>query len=147
MQSSYQAGGGDARSYFNGMIDELAFYNRALSADEIKSIFAARGPDLANKPKSPAVVYRAAPAENPQPIAPASINLVSQIPTLTISSRSGSLVVSWPAPAIGFVLEGRDSSTSTNWTTVDATPVTNSTQVTVTLPISSSQAFYRLHHP
>lgn len=35
-------GGGDGSAYFSGELDEIGFHNRAISADEIRSIFLAR---------------------------------------------------------------------------------------------------------
>jgi hypothetical protein len=133
--------------YFNGLIDEVAIYNRALSTDEIKAVFAADSASITNKPKSPAVVRVAQPASSAHPVQPAATESVSQAPTLSISTKSGNLVITWPASATGFLLEGCDSFFPANWTTVDTTPVTNTSEVAVTLPLSSSQKYYRLHHP
>ncbi len=83
--------------------------------------------------------------------AAASPSIVGQAvfgrPALKLSVDYGSLFISWPASAAGFVLQSSDAMRPSGWTTVNATPVTKGTQVTVTLPLSASQRIYRLYHP
>ncbi len=68
-------------------------------------------------------------------------------PWLTFTQTDGALALSWPASVSGFNLESSDDLSSSNWTSVNTTPVTNATDVTVTLKLSNGQAFYRLRHP
>jgi len=87
------------------------------------------------------------------PVTTAYVNgklaIVSQngSPLLTFSQTDAGLALSWPASASGFSLESSDSLTSPNWSGVGLTPITNATDITVTIPLSNSPAFYRLRHP
>ncbi len=65
-------------------------------------------------------------------------------PTLSVSAGNGNVTISWPAAATGFVLESTDDPLSGDWASVNATPATNSTSITVTVPANASQQFYRL---
>jgi hypothetical protein len=65
-------------------------------------------------------------------------------PTITISSSSGNINLSWPTTAGAFALESTPSLNPANWQPVTATSVTNNGIVTVTIPITSSEAFFRL---
>ncbi len=71
----------------------------------------------------------------------------SSSPMITISQSNGKLILAWPASATGFNLESNPSLVSSNWAGVSVTPVTNSTTISVTIPTSGTQKFYRLHHP
>ncbi|MDB6067357.1 MAG: regulatory domain of in-like proprotein convertase [Pedosphaera sp.] len=69
-------------------------------------------------------------------------------PVLTIvPNNAGNIILSWPASASGFNLEYSGDFTSTNWTSVVTAPVTNGGDITITLPMSGSQQFYRLRQP
>jgi hypothetical protein len=68
-------------------------------------------------------------------------------PTLKVTQANGSLVLSWPASATGFGLESSANLTSNSWTSASGAATTNATDITVTIPTSGSQQFYRLHHP
>jgi hypothetical protein len=69
-------------------------------------------------------------------------------PSLSITPSSSNLVLSWPLPSVGFVLQESADLTSTNWVnvtnTVTATNYWN--QVTVSPP-ATGNAFYRLAGP
>jgi hypothetical protein len=75
-----------------------------------------------------------------------SILSLAGSPVLTALQADGNLVLSWPTSAAGFNLESSDSPDGTNWNGVDATLVSDGTTVTVTIPPSQSQQFFRLHH-
>ncbi|MDB6110662.1 MAG: Conserved repeat domain protein, partial [Pedosphaera sp.] len=68
-------------------------------------------------------------------------------PTLTVSETNGNLMLSWPISATNFTLESSGSLASTNWTNVAGVMVTNATKISVAIPLSGPQQFYRLHHP
>ncbi len=65
-------------------------------------------------------------------------------PLLTITKSGASVIVSWPSPSTGFLLQENISLGNTNWTDVAAVPADNGTtkSVTVTPPIGNK--FYRL---
>ena len=65
-------------------------------------------------------------------------------PLLTIIRSGSSVIVSWPSPSSGFVLQENTSLGNTNWTNVAQSPTDNGTtkSVTVTPPIGNR--FYRL---
>ena len=71
--------------------------------------------------------------------------VVTTLPTITIvSSSTNTLVISWPAPSTGFVLQQNPDLTSTNWTSVTnaVNPTNGFNQVVV--PLSSDNEFFRL---
>jgi hypothetical protein len=68
-------------------------------------------------------------------------------PLLTFGQTNGGLVLSWPASATGFVLESTGDLTSTNWSGVSATAVTNATDITVLIAPTNSGQYFRLRHP
>jgi hypothetical protein len=65
-------------------------------------------------------------------------------PFITISSSGGNINLSWPTTAGAFTLESTPSLNPANWQSVTATSVTNNGIVTVTIPITGSDAFFRL---
>ena len=68
-------------------------------------------------------------------------------PVLKMSVAYGSLVLSWPASASGFVLQSSPATGQPHWTAVTAPPVAKGSQITVTLPLSSKERLFRLVHP
>lgn len=59
-----------------------------------------------------------------------------------------SLVISWPDSAIDFLLENNSDLSNTNgWTTALQTLVTNGGFISITVPISTGNNFYRLKKP
>ena len=77
---------------------------------------------------------------------PALRHVIFGRPVLKMSMAYGSLLLSWPATASGFVLESNDGTALGKWIAVPATPVTNGTEITVTLPSSATGNLYRLRH-
>ena len=132
--------------FFQGLIDEVAIYHRALSADEIKSTYAARASLFPAKPILPAAIRSTNTMQFQQPQSVAAETIIQE-PTLTISLRPPNLIIAWPAPANGFLLEGGDTFNPATWTVVDTVPVTNGSLVTATLPLRASPKYFRLHHP
>jgi hypothetical protein len=79
-----------------------------------------------------------------------SVNVVRAGQWLTITPTStNSLVVSWPLPADGWVLEwtNRVSAVSGAWPQIPPPYQTNAVQAWVVLPVPSGDGFYRLHKP
>jgi hypothetical protein len=70
-------------------------------------------------------------------------------PLLRIDPSGANVVISWPLPATGFVL---DQSTTLNSPTTPWTPVafpyqTNASRISITVPASIGNKFYRLRNP
>jgi hypothetical protein len=67
------------------------------------------------------------------------------VPGLAISSVNNDVVISWPAPSTGFVLEENDSlNGATAWNPVTGTPTVVNGRNTMTLARSGTMKFYRL---
>jgi hypothetical protein len=67
---------------------------------------------------------------------------------LTIARSNANVIIAWPFPSTGYVLESRDAfSASASWTTVGATPIRVGEQNTVTLNAAGASQFYRLRRP
>jgi hypothetical protein len=72
--------------------------------------------------------------------------LVSSGPTLSVACSDRSIVLSWPLWATNFVLQqasGNLSSTA-NWSSLAVTPAATAAANMVTLPLSTTNMFYRL---
>jgi hypothetical protein len=111
--------GSNLTAGFYGTIDELAVYNRALSGNEIQAIFDAG-------------------AFGKCMLAP---------PLLKAGLTNGSLVLSWPAYQSDFNLETSTDPKSTNWTSAAGTLLTNGDSITIAVPASDAQRFFRLRYP
>jgi photosystem II stability/assembly factor-like uncharacterized protein len=77
------------------------------------------------------------------------ISQTTPSPCLNLTPSSSNLAVAWIIPSTNFVLQQNSDLTTTNWTDVTNTPVLNFTnlQNEVTLPLTGSNAFYRLKTP
>ena len=71
---------------------------------------------------------------------------VQPVITLSVVSRSA-LVVSWPAPTAGYVLQTSTNRSSGGWTGIGIPPVMSNGQMQVTVPMSGPATFYRLVKP
>jgi probable HAF family extracellular repeat protein len=70
--------------------------------------------------------------------------LTPQTP-LAISKSGANIIVSWPSPSLGFVLQENTNLANTNgWTNYGGTVSSNSTTLSVTLTPTTGQKFYRL---
>jgi hypothetical protein len=67
-------------------------------------------------------------------------------PTISFTQENGQLVLSWPASAEDFILQGSPNLTLPNngFAPVFQTPVTNGGTVSVSVPTSESRQFFRL---
>ena len=69
-------------------------------------------------------------------------------PTLTITvTAANAVMVCWPSPGTGFVLEQNPDPGTTNWTTVPQTPMDNGTTRYITVRPPVGNVFYRLRRP
>jgi hypothetical protein len=103
--------------YFQGLIDEVSIYNRALSAAEIQAIVAA---DTAGKCKPNSLL---------------SIDLVA-----------GQALISWPISPTGFTLQASPS-VAGQWLSEGSVPVVWNGRNVVTNTPSQQSRFYRLAMP
>jgi hypothetical protein len=103
---------------WNGMLDDVAVFNIALSESQIQTVMAG------------------------------DFNAFIPQPQLSISNSSGNVVLSWPAVQSTFQLQSAPSLTSASWSKVlFPPPVQNGSSITVTLPIGTGPQFFRLIGP
>ncbi len=70
---------------------------------------------------------------------------VAIVPSLGVLTQGSSIILSWPASAVGFVLESRTNlAPALPWSAVTPAPVVVNGQNVVTNPISTDANFYRL---
>jgi hypothetical protein len=68
-------------------------------------------------------------------------------PTLRIwRVTADSVGVGWPTAATGFILEQNSALTTTGWATVTNTPAVVDNEQQVTIPVTATNAFYRLRN-
>lgn len=69
-------------------------------------------------------------------------------PLLTIVRSNSFAIVSWPDTAAGFRLENNNNLSVTNgWVTAPQTRSTNGGQISITVPATTGNNFYRLKNP
>ncbi len=69
-------------------------------------------------------------------------------PTLFITQSGNKVILSWAAPATGFLLENNGNlAVSNGWSTVSPAPFSTNGFNYVTNTIAPGNKFYRLHHP
>jgi hypothetical protein len=66
---------------------------------------------------------------------------------LNITLSGTNLVLSWPSPPGGFVLQQSSGLATTNWLTMTNTPVITNFQNQIILPPNTGNQFYRLEYP
>jgi len=108
-----------APGYWDGLLDDVAIWNRGLSPTEIGAIYRA---GLAGKGATDASAYLAPPA-------------------LTVALSGKNVVITWPASAAGYVLESSPSLSAPSWTTVPGVSGTSAT-----IPIGAGNSFFRLRN-
>jgi hypothetical protein len=69
---------------------------------------------------------------------------VASAPSLAITLSGGDVVISWPAPSTGFVLEENNNLTGATWTTVAGTPTVVAGRNTLTVTRTGTARFFRL---
>ena|SRR5579859_1072542 len=68
-------------------------------------------------------------------------------PLLSISkTATNTVLISWPSPSTGFILQQKSSLTTSNWVTAPETPVDNGTNVSVIINPPAGTFFFRLKH-
>jgi hypothetical protein len=72
---------------------------------------------------------------------------VSTAPTLSIVSSNSTLILSWPLPSTGFVLEATPSLRPPNWQPAPESAVTNNGLLEVMVPVNPGSRYFRLHKP
>jgi hypothetical protein len=75
------------------------------------------------------------------------VGIGSLRPQLGIEKTSANVRIYWALPATGFVLDelgALDNSSRTGWSQVTFPYQTNTTQISITLPMPSSTLFFRL---
>jgi hypothetical protein len=113
-----QGAPGQFISPFQGKIDEISLYNRALTADEVQALFSA-----------------------------GSLGKCFA-PVLNIGNAAQNIILSWPASVPDYGLqEAADLLAPGNWFPISPSFVTNNGQITVTLPVSDQNTFFRLIRP
>ena len=65
-------------------------------------------------------------------------------PSLSIACSAGNVVVSWPSPSTGFVLQTNGVITTVNWSNYAGIVTTNGTTNSVTISPASGNEFFRL---
>ena len=68
-------------------------------------------------------------------------------PLLSITRSNSNVIVSWPAPSTGFVLQENPVISTINWTDVGTSPTTNGPNLQVLVPSPLGNRFYRLKKP
>ena len=101
---------------WNGMLDDEAVFNVALSQAQIQTVMAGNFSAFITQPP----------------------------PQLSISSSAGNVVLSWPAAQAAYQLQSTASLAPSSWTSVTNLPVQNGSAQTVTLPVGSGTRFFRL---
>lgn len=102
---------------WNGMLDDIAVFNVALSQNQIQTVMS---------------------GDFSQFIAG---------PPLSIAFSSTNAVLSWPVVAANLQLQSSTNLAETNWTAVGAPAVTNGSVISVTTPLGSASQFFRLSGP
>ena len=76
----------------------------------------------------------------------ALINVVQTpgAPTLTVTQSGNNVMVSWPSPSTGFVLQQNGNLATANWITSGFTVSSNSTTMSITIPSPAGNLFFRL---
>jgi len=115
---------------FEGSLDEVSLYGRALSSNEIAAIYNA---GAAGKTTS-------MPHRLVLPKAMAS-------PTLSVSVSGGNIVLTWPAWAAGFTVQTSDLTMPLDWSDLSVTIQTNGSNVQAIIPMNPAQKAFRLQHP
>ena len=65
-------------------------------------------------------------------------------PLLTITRSGANVIVSWPSPSTGFALQQNSDLAPTAWSFFSGTVNSNATTLSITVPASPGNKFYRL---
>jgi hypothetical protein len=106
--------GQPANRNWNGMLDDVAVFNTALSQAEVNTVMAGN-----------------------------FSSFIAQ-PSVSINGVQGNVVLSWSAALPGFQLQSSPSLATPQWTDVTTSRVQQGTVFTVTVPIGATPQFFRL---
>jgi len=70
----------------------------------------------------------------------------SPVPKLTVTRSGADIVICWPSPSSGFLLEQNSTLDPGGWTTVGTTPSDDGTTKCITISPPTGTHFYRLKH-
>jgi hypothetical protein len=79
--------------------------------------------------------------------APASTGIplpTAAAPSIAVSKSGANILISWPESASGYVLQAATSLSGASWSPAAGTSATSAGKVTVTLPITAGNQFFRL---
>jgi uncharacterized repeat protein (TIGR03803 family) len=76
-----------------------------------------------------------------------ALSLPVILPSLSVIYSNSSLVISWPSPSTGFVLQQNSVLSTTNWAAVDATADDDGTNKSIVISSPVETGFFRLQHP
>ena len=102
---------------WNGMLDDVAIFSGVLNQQEIATVMGG------------------------------NFNAYLARPPLSLTTSQQNLSLTWPAQPAGFQLQASPNLSSTQWTNVPVTPVSQGNSLTVTLPIGPGTKFFRLIGP
>ena len=102
---------------WNGMLDDVAVFNIALSQDQVQAVMSG------------------------------NFTAFIPPPRLFASRSAGNIVMSWSATLPTFRLQSNTNLASAAWSNVSTTPVQNGNVLTVTLPMTPGPGFFRLVGP
>jgi hypothetical protein len=74
-----------------------------------------------------------------------TISVLTNVPSVLTNAGNG-VVISWPSPSTGFVLQQNSNLSPTNWTTFGGIVSSNATIMSVTSFLAPGAQFYRLFH-
>jgi len=66
---------------------------------------------------------------------------------LAVARSNSTIIVSWPLPFTGFVLESTTSLSPDNWRLAPEVSATNNGRLEVTVPVGPGERYFRLHRP
>ena len=72
---------------------------------------------------------------------------VAAVVGLAILRGDSAVIVSWPVPSTGFILESTTSLSSPNWQPAVEMPMTNNGRLEVSISLEQQGRFLRLHKP
>jgi hypothetical protein len=109
--------GQNASRNWNGMIDDVAIFNTALSQADVNTVM--KG----------------------------DFNSFAVRPSVSVTLNQGGLVLSWPLALSGFQLQSSPSLTTPQWTNIVTTPTPQGGSLTVSQPVAGGTQFFRLRAP
>jgi hypothetical protein len=141
---------GDVEDLFNYSLPGFMIVGATLEADGRSVTVQLENPLVLNTTYQIEVLGGSDLAGNPLSPSPTNITFVAggELPRLAISQSGNQVVISWPAPSTGFVLEQADGIvtpvSSINWTLVGTAPTVINGRNTVSVTVGSGTRIFRL---